>query len=78
MRTLRIVWKFRGPAAQKTADHHKTHLLDYLEKEQIEVEECGIENHSEMFTTAFIICDEETAMKLREPLKPQAAYLEKE
>ncbi len=78
MRTLRIVWEFRGPGAQKTAEHHKVHLLDYLEREKVTVEECEVENHSEMFSSAYIICDEETAMKLRDPLKPQAAYLEKE
>lgn len=76
MRILRLVWEFRGMDAQQIAAHHLQHLNEYLNREGIEVRDSGVQEHSEMYASAYLICEEAMALKLREPLKPHAAYLE--
>ena len=31
MRKLKLIWDFRGPVSQKTAEHHLVHLKEYIE-----------------------------------------------
>lgn len=30
---VRLIWDFRGPDAQKTAEHHAIHLREFFERE---------------------------------------------
>jgi hypothetical protein len=78
MRILRLVWEFRGADAKKIAEHHLIHLNEYLERNSLKVDSNGVTEHSPMYASAFLVCNETLALELREPLKPQAAYLEAE
>jgi hypothetical protein len=75
MRNLKLIWDFRGPDAQKTAEHHLIHLDEYLEREKIEVIESDVEKLTDVHSIAFIACSENVMPKLRDELKPHRGQL---
>lgn len=70
MRKLKLIWDFRGPAAQKIAEHHKIHLEDYIRIENIDNAFTGLETHSDMHSIAFMVLDEDKMPPVRDALKP--------
>jgi len=76
MRLIRLVWSFRGPDAKAMANHHLIHLNEYLSKHKLSAKDSGILEHSEHYTSAYILCSEELAIELRDPLRPHEAFVE--
>jgi len=70
MRTIKLIWDFRGPAALQTAKHHEIHLKEYITVEKITVSATGIQEVSEMHAIAFIAVSENNMIALRDALKP--------
>ena len=70
MRKLKLIWDFRGPASQKTAEHHLIHLKEYTDANTIDVIKTGLESFGEMHHTAYIVVDESVMKPLRDALKP--------
>lgn len=70
MRKLKLIWDFRGPASQKTAEHHLIHLKEYIVKNNLDITITGVETLSEMHSIAFIVVDESEMKPLRDALKP--------
>lgn len=70
MSSLKLIWDFRGPASEKTAEHHLIHLKEFIKREQIDVDIFGTERHSEMHSIAFLVCTQEDMPLLRDRLKP--------
>ncbi|UNY97417.1 hypothetical protein MQE36_09955 [Zhouia spongiae] len=75
MRTLKLIWDFKGPAAQKTAEHHVIHLKEYLAIESIPFLKAATELLSEMHSTAYVAVDEAYMKKIRDDLKPHRGQL---
>ena len=73
MRNIKLIWDFRGPAAQKTAAHHEIHLKEFIEVEDISVLACGSEDISEFYSIAYVAVKEDLMMSLRDSLKPHRA-----
>lgn len=70
MRKLKLIWDFRGPASQKTAEHHLVHLKEYIEMQHLDITITGVEVISEMHSLAYLVVDESEMKPIRDALKP--------
>jgi len=69
-RKIKLIWDFRGPHSQKTAEHHCIHLKEYATIEKLHFYEIAVSIINEMHTIAFIIIDEVDIKTYRDALKP--------
>jgi len=72
---LKLIWDFRGPVSQKTAEHHCIHLNEYAQIEKLHFYNIDFAIISEMHTIAFIIVDENDMKTYRDALKPHRGEL---
>ncbi|WP_178984259.1 hypothetical protein [Winogradskyella helgolandensis] len=70
MRKLKLIWDFKGPAGQKTAEHHLIHLKEYIEMNNLAITITGVETLSDMHSLAFLVVDEADMKPIRDRLKP--------
>lgn len=70
MRKLKLIWDFRGPNADKTAQHHEIHLKDYIAVKQTDLNITGFETLSELHTIAYMVVNESEMKPIRDALKP--------
>ena len=66
----KLIWDFRGPNAQKTAEHHLIHLKEYLAIENIIAHSTGLEFINEFQHSAYCIVTMDLIDNLRTALKP--------
>lgn len=69
-RKLKLIWDFRGPDSQKTAEHHCIHLKEFAVIEKLHYYEINHAVLSEMHAVAFIVVDEIDMRTYRDALKP--------
>ncbi|MCG9793860.1 hypothetical protein [Flavobacterium algicola] len=74
-RKIKMIWDFRGPASEKTAEHHEIHLKEYITIEKIELNITGFEVKNEMHAIAFMVVTDEHMLQVRDNLKPHRAEL---
>lgn len=65
-----MIWDFRGPDAQRIAEHHAIHLKEFVKAEGLENVLVDTEEHTAMHHMAFMIIDEHLVDDLRKRLKP--------
>ncbi len=70
MRKLKLIWDFRGPVSEKTAQHHLIHLKEYINLNALDISITGIETQSDMHSLAFLVVDEADMKPIRDALKP--------
>lgn len=70
MRQLKLIWDFRGPSANKIAEHHEIHLKDYIKINELKVYKTGVEDLHDLHSIAFVVVDEIDMKPLRDILKP--------
>ncbi|EPR73375.1 hypothetical protein ADIWIN_1405 [Winogradskyella psychrotolerans RS-3] len=70
MRKLKLIWDFRGPAGQKTAEHHVIHLKEYIAMNKLDITITGVEILSDMHSIAYLVVDESEMKPIRDTLKP--------
>ncbi|WP_179006350.1 hypothetical protein [Winogradskyella forsetii] len=70
MRKLKLIWDFKGPTGQKTAEHHLIHLKEYIVNNKLDVTITGIETLNDMHSLAYLVVDESEMKPIREALKP--------
>ena len=75
MRKLKLIWDFRGPVSQKTAEHHLIHLKEYITLNAIEAIASGVETFSEMHSIAYMVVDESEMKPIRDALKPHRGQI---
>ncbi len=75
MRKIKMIWDFRGPAAEKTAEHHEKHLKEYIAIEKLPLDITGFEVVNEMHAFAFMVVTDENMIAVRDSLKPHRAEL---
>ena len=80
MRKLKLIWDFKGPAGQKTAEHHLIHLKEYIQLEALDITITGVETLSDMHSLAYLVVDESKMKPIRDALKPHRGqvYLDSE
>lgn len=69
-RKIKLIWDFRGPEAQKIAEHHCVHLEEFATKENLDFHEISTTEISEMYSIAFITVNEKDMLIYRDSLKP--------
>jgi hypothetical protein len=75
MRKIKLIWDFRGPAAEKTAQHHEIHLKEYIASEKIPLNITGFEAKNDMHAIAFMVVTDNEMIAVRDALKPHRAEL---
>jgi hypothetical protein len=74
-REIKLIWDFKGPAAEKTAEHHEIHLKEYIAIEKLPLNITGFEIKSEMHAIAFMVVTDEHMIQVRDSLKPHCGEL---
>lgn len=69
-RKIKLIWDFRGPAAQKTAEHHEKHLKEFVSLEALNLELTGHKTYSEVHSIAYLVVNESDMITVRDRLKP--------
>ena len=75
MRHLKLIWDFRGPASQKTAEHHLIHLKEYIVINNLNIEITGFEIINEMHSLAYLVVPENEMIPIRDALKPHRGQI---
>ncbi len=75
MRKIKLIWDFRGPAAQKTAEHHEKHLKEYIAIEKLPLDITGFQTLNEMHAIAFMVVTDDFMIGVRDALKPHRGVL---
>lgn len=70
MSRLKLIWDFRGPDAEKIAEHHEIHLKDYVKINTLNDVFTGKESITDMHSIAFLVVDESEMPPIRDSLKP--------
>lgn len=70
MRKIKLIWDFRGPASEKTAEHHEIHLKEFIIAEKLSLNITGFEVKNEMHAIAFMVVTDENMIAVRDALKP--------
>jgi hypothetical protein len=70
MHKLKLIWDFRGPVSQKTAEHHLIHLKEYIKSNSLNITITGVETLNEMHSLAYLVVDESKMKPIRDALKP--------
>ncbi len=75
MRKIKLIWDFRGPAAEKTAEHHEKHLKEYIAIEKLPLNITGFETLNDMHAIAFMVVTDDYMIAVRDSLKPHRGEL---
>ena len=73
MKKIQLIWEFRGPDAEKTAEHHAIHLNEYVEKQDYPLKQVGSEAINDSYAVATMVIMEKDMLEFRDSLKPQRA-----
>ncbi len=69
-RKIKLIWDFRGPAAEKTAEHHEKHLKEFIAFEKLDLDITGYQHINEMYSFAYMVVEESNMIAMRDALKP--------
>ena len=72
---IKLIWEFRGPSAQKTAEHHVAHLKEYIAHEGLDSDITGYKQINEMYSLAFMVVMKDQMIKVRDALRPHSGEL---
>lgn len=75
---VKMIWDFRGPGADQTAQHHCIHLNDYIRLEKLENCHVGQQKVSPSYSMAFMIVSKNLVPDLRVRLKPHRGQIYRE
>jgi len=69
MSQLELIWDFFGPRAQGIAEHHATHVREFVQREGVTAE-VGARESGPGHWSAWVTVSEADAMPLRNALRP--------
>mgnify|MGYP003663068184 FL=1 len=75
MERIKLIWDFKGPNALPIAQHHVTHLKEFIQVEGLENSFCETETISSNHCIAFMVVNKEQMDSLRERLKPNRGQI---
>lgn len=73
-----MIWDFRGPAAEKTAEHHVIHLKEFIAVEKTELDITGHQQLNEMHSIAYMVVTENEMKAIRDALRPHRGEIYEE
>ncbi len=74
-RLIKLIWDFRGPDAEKIAEHHVIHLNEFVSMESMPiaiVEKQVINDH---YSIAYMVVNDQQMITVRDRLKPHRGEL---
>lgn len=70
---IKVIWDFRGPAAEQTCNHYEIHLREYLKMHDLADLGAGVEHLSDVHSMAFLLIDPPYLEQIKQDLKPHRA-----
>ncbi len=67
---VKLIWDFYGPTAERTAQHHRTHLDEFARLQQLRVQTTGAEQFAEGHWIAWLLAEPQDVESLRASLSP--------
>ena len=74
-RKIKLIWDFRGPAAEKTAEHHEKHLKEFIAIEKTKLSITGYQYVNDRHSLAYMVVEEIEMIPVRDALKPHRGEL---
>lgn len=74
-RLIKLIWDFRGPDAEKIADHHVIHLREFVAIEKLPLTLIDKQVLSDVHSIAYLVVNDEQMRTLRDVLKPHRGEL---
>ena len=67
----RVFWDYYGPSAKETAQHFMHHLLEFIQREQLQasVKTCELEEYTDIHVAVYCDAEYEAGRKLAMALK---------
>ncbi|MFT5847111.1 MAG: hypothetical protein ACJARX_002494 [Psychroserpens sp.] len=78
MRKLKLIWDFKGPDAQKIAEHHEKHLKEFIVIKKTNLNITGFEALNDAHSIAFMVVTDDEMKPIRDALKPHRGTLYEE
>lgn len=73
---IKLIWDFRGPDAQRMAEHHAIHLKDFIRTKKLnDFDITGVDQINKMHSLAYWVVPESEMITYRDILKPHRATL---
>ena len=72
---IQLLWDFKGPDAQKTAEHHIIHLNEFIISEKIDNSFTEVKTANDSHSIAIMIVPNKYMDDLRNRLKPTRGQL---
>lgn len=72
---LKLIWDFRGPDAEITAQHHAIHLKEYKNSRNLSLDHSGSEKLSDSHAIAYLVVTEKEMPPVRDALKPHRGQI---
>ena len=70
MKLIKLIWDFKGPSSNKTAEHFKSHLDQFLKIENKTFSDLGSEIVNDSYSFVFVITSIDDLNFFKEKLKP--------
>ncbi|MGQ8870066.1 hypothetical protein [Myroides sp. TSA_177.3] len=74
-RLIKLIWDFRGPDAEKIADHHVIHLREFVAMEKLPLTLIDKQVLNDVHSIAYLVVNDEQMRTLRDVLKPHRGEL---
>ena len=74
-RLIKLIWDFRGPDAEKIADHHVIHLREFVAIEKLPLTLIDKQVLSDVHSIAYLVVNDEQMRTSRDVLKPHRGEL---
>lgn len=74
-RLIKLIWDFRGPDAEKIAEHHVIHLREFVAIEQLPLTIMDKQVINEMHSIAYLVVNDQQMREVRDALKPHRGEL---
>lgn len=74
-RLIKLIWDFRGPDAERIADHHVIHLREFVALEKLPLTIIEKQVINEVHCTAYLVVNDQQMKELRDILKPHRGEL---
>jgi len=75
---IKLIWDFRGPTAEKTAQHHELHLKQYTAMVNLKGALAGSKQLNDVHSMAYLVVNESEMIKVRDALKPHRGEIYEE
>lgn len=74
-RLIKLIWDFRGPDAEKIADHHVIHLNEFVAIEKLPITIVEKQVMNDVHSIAYMVVNDQQMKDLRDILKPHRGEL---